>query len=501
MATQRDGNSEDRPVTGGSGREPPIIEAQAQDLSPPTEPAPPSDSEPATETVSPAPDPAPSNESATTAPASKSSARSSSSSSSLWGMWTFIAALILFGGFVVTYFTAPELVAIPDSVKKIPDDLKKTVVANLPVEAQKLLGLDAKSPAPGESAAPVPPKTEPSAVVPPRPSKPESVPTGRRAEAPNKETPAARTAPAPLAQAPASSASEPASPQPSPQSSSSSAPPPIAPQTPPQQRAEPAAKPSAQPSVDQSQIDALMARIDALQAKLDARAIDGAGTDPARAEALAQRLATLEALAQRMTAIESRLDQPKSQTRASESRENATHAGADSPAAARAVVAQALTQALIAGAPLADHVSALRSLGASPDSLAAFGPFLKSGAPNAKQLVAKWAALRPRIVAADTAPVGESWRDKLMAKAQNLVKIEPDGAQPGPSAAAIFSRVEAALDRGDVEGAVAESETLPPKARQDASEWRSLAAERLKADAAARTLLTESIAAIARPKS
>ena len=112
----------------------------------------------------------------------------------------------------------------------------------------------------------------------------------------------------------------------------------------------------------------------------------------------------------------------------------------------------------------------------------------------------QWVDLRSRIVTAET-PAGGHWSDRLLARAKGLVRIEPIGAQTGESAAAVYSRVEAALERGDLGAALRESDSLPEPARAAAADWRAGVAQRVKAESAARGVVSESIGALARPKS
>ncbi len=231
-----------------------------------------------------------------------------------------------------------------------------------------------------------------------------------------------------------------------------------------------------------------------------AGAMETAQGAPEAAAQTASLAARIDSLADRVAALEARLDQPKTGQRAPQERENAPSADLGA-AAARVVVAQALTQALSSGRALDSEVSALRALGVSDDRLSEFSPYLQVAAPDAAQFAAQWTKLRRKIVSADAAPAGAGWTERLLDKARGLVKIEPVGAQSGSSAAAIYSRVEAALQRGDLATAAQTADTLPESAKAIVADWRAALMLRAKADAAAQDILSNSIAAFARPKS
>ena len=322
-----------------------------------------------------------------------------------------------------------------------PSDLRSKIAALLPESAQRGLGF-----APEQIAGP---KKEATAAP----------------AAEEQATPAERPAAASSAPAAESSATAPMS------AEAGRAHPATAPETPPA-----AAAPASEPAPNAG----------AREATLNAQ------TAPLAAQ--------LDSLSDRVAALEARLDQPKTGQRAPQARENAPAADPGAPAA-RVVVAQALTQALSSGRALDSEVSALRALGVSDDRLAEFAPYLQLAAPGAAQFAAQWTTLRRKILSADVAPAGAGWAERLLDKARGLVKIEPVGAQPGSSAAAIYSRVEAALQRGDLATAAHTADALPESVNAAVADWRAALMQRVKADAAAQDILSNSIAALARPKS
>lgn len=452
---QRDGSSEDR-ATPASGREPPVIEAQAQDLDAAAAPA-------GAEQGAAAPE----------EPAAGVASPRKSGKGLLFGGGALVALAAAGAALWSTPAVRERIVALAPQALQKPSSASGTKV-------QK--DLRSETPAAAQPASP-------SADSKPAPE------LGKPAESGNAANPSltAQSVPAPVVQAPAPADSAVQTPKASPSAKSD---PPTS--DPPKAAAFESTK-SQSAKADQEEatdeMEELSARIDALEAKLDASKVDAARlASGAQVAALA---ATLERLAGRLDAIESKLAAPKTDQRAPESRENGSDA--QSPAA-RAVVAQSMMQALASGAPVGEHVAALRALGVDGAKLSDLATFGQKGAPSAAQLAKQWGDLRSRIVTAE-APAGGQWSDRLLARAKGLVRIEPVGAQSGESAAAVYSRVEAALQRGDLVAALRESDALPEPAKAAAAEWRASVAQRVKADAAARGVVSESIGALARPKS
>lgn len=257
---------------------------------------------------------------------------------------------------------------------------------------------------------------------------------------------------------------------------------------------------SLQAKVDglQSKLDATLGRLDSLQSKLDLA--QGKLDVVPSADAVTQAAQRIETLTQRLAAMEQKLEQPKTDTRAPQARENTTPSGREF-AASRAVVAQATSEALRAGAPLADNLAALKGLGVADDRIGDLAPYAKAGAPTATQLTAQWRGLRDKVLALDAPPPGASFGDKLMAKAKSVFRVTWAGQGAQNSIGSTAARVDAALQRNDLAGAVAACNDFPAVAKNVVADWQTAAAARLKADAAARALVSESISAIGRSSS
>ena len=224
------------------------------------------------------------------------------------------------------------------------------------------------------------------------------------------------------------------------------------------------------------QTNALESRVGKLEAAL--AALDRSSVD-------------LAPLDQRIDQLESALAAPKAETRASAESVAPSHEWA-----AQAVVAQALSDRLRAGAPFASEEAALERLGADPARLAVLKPLAENGAPTASALAAQFAKLAPAALAAASNKTGGAI-DRLFADMGKIVKVTPVGEVAGDDPAALVSQIGAALDRGRLGPALAIWERLPEAARQASQDWASAAKARLAADEAAQGVVEGAIARLA----
>lgn len=511
MAMQRDGQTDDRTKSGASGRTPPVIDAQAvevarssedktadspsvegddgatQHIGSPQDAAEPNGAE--TNGAELANGDAPNGEAgapadAIAAPPPRRKRRGT------------IAAIL--GLIVVGAAGAVAWIAAPGQRE---GDMKSRIIALLPQSAQRALQ---RSPAPSSSSGAGPSAQAEKPGAPVEPPKPEAAKTEApksegKSEAPKSE--AAKTEPEKQA------ATEPKPAATADKASSGDA------------QAPSAASPPTAVGVDpgrvedmSAKIDAVQARLDGLQAKLDATLgrleslqskvdlAQGKLDAVPSAEAATQAAQRIETLTQRLAAMEQKLEQPKTDTRAPQARENAAPSGREF-AASRAVVAQATGEALRAGAPLADNLAALKGLGVADDRIGDLAPYARTGAPTTAQLTTQWRGLRDKVVALDAPPPGASFGDKMLAKAKSVFRITWAGQDARNSIGSTVARIDAALQRNDLAGAVAACNDLPAVARNLVADWQTAASARLKADAAARALLSESISAIGRSSS
>ena len=552
MTMQRDGNSEDRAKAGASGRTPPVIEGEATEVvaTGAHEPAAAESHDRVAEPVSDASDQAP--------PADEAE-RDESAQTENGGPADAMAAppprksrrgvlIAVLGLLIVAIAGAVAWVAAPGQRSAVENDLKARVVALLPESAQRALHLKpAAAPAAERPATPAPSqasqgdagktdagksdqskvepvKTEPAktetaksepgapaaiTAEPARPETPQAEPEKAAAAAPKSAEPAAeksaasgeaRDSGAPAAGASTSAAQAPAGDAPS-GSMTIVGNPPVAIGVDPKRIEDMSVKiDGLQAKVEglQGKLDAALGRIEDLQSKLELAQGKLAGA--ASADAVTQATQKLETATQRLAAIEQKLEQPKTDARAPQSRENNAPSGREF-AASRAVVAQATTEALRAGAPLGDNLAALKGLGVADEKIADLAPYAKAGAPTVAQLAQQWRGLRDKVVALDAPPPGASFSDKLIAKAKSVFRVTWAGQGQKNSIGATAARIDAALQKSDLAAALVACDDFPAVAKNVVVDWQKAAAARLKADAAVRTLLSESISAIGRSSS
>ena len=540
MAMQRDGHSDDRTKAGVSGRTPPVIEGEAVEVAAAGAPTPAIDEsvESTAEAVT---------EERDTAQMTSETERDESAQPENGGPADAIAAppprktrrgavVAVLGFLVVAIAGAVAWLATPGQ-HGVAGDLRSRVVALLPDSAQRALHLksapaaEAEKPAtPSQAEAGKPEVTNSDAARPTAPKPEASASEAANTQAANTQAAKSEGAKseATATEAPRSEPVKQAVAEPKPSESSTQQPaatgeakegaaPASGGQSPAAQTSIPqVAGAGALSSVDAKQIDDLSVKldglqktVDALQTKLDAALgrIDGLQSKlelaqgklelAPTADAVTQAAQRIETLTQRLAAIEQKFDQPKTDARAPQARENNAPSAREF-AASRAVVAQATTEALRAGAPLGDDLAALKGLGVADEKIADLAPFAKAGAPTVAQLAQQWRGMRDKVLALEAPPPGASFTDKLVAKAKSVFRVTWAGQGQKNSIGATAARIDTALQRNDLATAVAACDDFPAVAKNLVEGWRTAAAARLKADATARALLSESISAIGR---
>ncbi|RFB78201.1 hypothetical protein DYH55_17685 [Methylovirgula sp. 4M-Z18] len=170
-------------------------------------------------------------------------------------------------------------------------------------------------------------------------------------------------------------------------------------------------------------------------------------------------------------------------------------------AAATAVVAQSLAQAIAGGHSFATELSALQGLGADTAAIAKLKPYADRGAPTLSDLSEQFAGLESTMLdAANGITPEDGFFDRIRKTAANLVQIRPIGATQGDDPAALVSRIEAALQHGDAAEALDAYGKLPDAAKAPAHAWSELLKAHVECDQAGRTILTTAISTLAQSK-
>ena len=170
---------------------------------------------------------------------------------------------------------------------------------------------------------------------------------------------------------------------------------------------------------------------------------------------------------------------------------------------AEVIALGALRDAVTAGAPFAGELNAVRAMlkeRAAP--LGSLDPFAKDGLPTVAALAKRFEPLAAKLASAPPPASDSGVFTRLWSNAGKLVEVRPVREPQGTDAGAVVARMEAKLVRGDLAGALEDSKTLPPSAREQAGDWFAAATQRRDADIAIKNLINAALAAISaeRPK-
>jgi hypothetical protein len=177
----------------------------------------------------------------------------------------------------------------------------------------------------------------------------------------------------------------------------------------------------------------------------------------------------------------------------------ARSAAAGSDRASRfAVAASALRNAVEHGDPFTAELAIVKPLAPDANAIALLEPFAVSGVPGNAALGQELAAIvRPMLGASSDAPRDAGFLDRLQANAQKLVRVRPvEEEARGNDRTAILTRIEQRAAQGNISGALAELNKLPPDARAPMQGWVARAEARNRALEAGRRLAADAVAAL-----
>jgi len=244
-----------------------------------------------------------------------------------------------------------------------------------------------------------------------------------------------------------------------------------------------------------SDLDALSRRIDEANSAgsaLDARlrlvetalaALDGQST-PSDFDALATRVKALEdsiaTIRTDLSTIAGRLDTVAAQ--------EATRT--ESNKAARMVVAESFRQAASGSGPFAAELDLVAGLLPGNPDVATLTPLAARGVPSSNDIAAAFPAIARAVLSAApvAAPEQSGMIGQILSLGQSLVTIRSTEPMAGDDPMAIVSRMEAALARKELVGAMAEYDALPSSAKTASADWARDARDRIKVDGLAAKL-------------
>ncbi|WP_448190334.1 COG4223 family protein [Azospirillum sp. sgz301742] len=246
-------------------------------------------------------------------------------------------------------------------------------------------------------------------------------------------------------------------------------------------------------------LSALTARLDALEKRPAPAPVAAApSVDPAVVKGLSDRLAALESkpaadptLGQDVTALKQQVSTLAQQATAKQ----------DTAASAEALVLAAgqLRSALSGSGPFQGELQAVKALGSSDaqlnQALDSIAPYAGKGIPTQAQLADRLDRQAGDIVRAALKGEGGNWIKEVTGTLSTLVTVRRQGGDVvGDTPEAAVARAQAALNDGNLKGAVDEMSTLQGPAAQAASGWLADAKARLAANTAGQQLTGRSIA-------
>jgi hypothetical protein len=175
----------------------------------------------------------------------------------------------------------------------------------------------------------------------------------------------------------------------------------------------------------------------------------------------------LKALASRVDALEGKLA-------------SAPAAGNE---AARSVALVSLRRAAESGAPFVGDLDMAAALGLASANVVMLRPLAAKGVPSAAAIAAELPvdAILAATAAAD--PNAGFWQ-RLFGGVSGLVSVRPAGPIAGSDPPAIVSRMQAAVAKGDLAGALKEREALPQAGKDASAAWAGKARDRVTVDQA-----------------
>lgn len=153
--------------------------------------------------------------------------------------------------------------------------------------------------------------------------------------------------------------------------------------------------------------------------------------------------------------------------------------------AARVLAINNLRFAADRGDPFVAELSVLAELGVGQVALDRIAPIAETGVDSEAALALAFDELAFEILDAtnQAGPEAGFW-ERLFGNARGIVTVRPTTAIEGDSAAAIVSRMQAALDAGDLSAALAERASLSEQGLEASADWAARVDLRLTVDAA-----------------
>jgi hypothetical protein len=210
---------------------------------------------------------------------------------------------------------------------------------------------------------------------------------------------------------------------------------------------------------------------------------------------LLERLAALESRAEALSGNDApgKLAEMQAQIAALQ---QTSGASSGSTNVAQAIAAASLKAAIDRGGSFANELETFATVAPGSPELEQLKNLAASGVPSKADLSAEFGSVADAMLAA-AQPVDPNAGliARLTASAQSLVRSRPVGAIEGDSPEALVARMEVAVNRGDLDAALAEAAKLPDSARAAGIDYIGRVTARRDTDALVTRALTSALSA------
>ncbi|MCV0394465.1 MAG: hypothetical protein K5872_15495 [Rhizobiaceae bacterium] len=223
-------------------------------------------------------------------------------------------------------------------------------------------------------------------------------------------------------------------------------------------------------SVDPSGLESLRATVAELGSTIAEQQQATAEADEARSEVVSR----LDSIEERLSALDETVE--------------------GQPRMARAIAATALKAAVDRGDPFVAELDTYAAVAPEPGQLEKLRAVAANGVPTPGEIEASMGTAAPAMIdAAQPVDPDAGVVDRLVSSARSLVSVRPIGAVEGDDVPAIVARMEAAIQAGDYETALAEYESLPATAQAAGADLAEDVRTRMEADAALAAVMSDAV--------
>ncbi|WP_198175479.1 COG4223 family protein [Rhizobium sp. NXC14] len=216
---------------------------------------------------------------------------------------------------------------------------------------------------------------------------------------------------------------------------------------------------AAAPSADPANVEALNQKVAELSSQVDQ-------LRSMLAQSSVQQTSSDADIAKRLAEAEKKLNEPR-----------------EDVAVARAIAAAALKAAIDRGGPFLAELDTFAGVAPDDPAVADLRGFAETGVPSRADLMRQVPDVATAIIESINQPgPNQSWSDRLMASAKSLVTVRPVGNIEGESVEAIAARMEDKVKNGDLPGASAEWNALPPPGKQASAAFKQSLEARIRVE-------------------